>query len=127
MEKNGKKLLVVDDENMISEPLAEKFKDEGFEVETAADGEEGLKKALEIIPDIILLDVVMPKMNGLEMLSKLRKDEKGKNIKVIVFTNVNEIEKIEEAVKDGASEYLVKVEWSLDDLVKKVKGKLGLS
>jgi len=122
----SKKILIVDDENMILDPLSEKFKDEGFEVETASDGEEGLKKALEIIPDLILLDVVMPKMNGLEMLKKLRSEEKGKNIEVIVFTNVNEAEKIEEAVEDGASEYLVKVEWSLEDLIKKVKNKLGM-
>ena len=123
----AKKILIVDDEEMILEPLSEKFNDEGFEVATAADGEEGLAKALEIIPDLILLDVVMPKMNGLEMLAKLRKEEKGKNIQVIVFTNVNETEKIEEAVADGASEYLVKVDWSLEDLVKKVKNKLGVA
>jgi len=119
----NKKILIVDDENMILEPLPEKFKDEGFEVETASDGEEGLKKALEFIPDLILLDVVMPRMNGLQMLEKLRAEEKGKNIKVIVFTNVNEVEKVEDAAKSGASEYLVKVEWSLEDLVKKVKSK----
>jgi len=119
----NKKILIVDDENMILEPLSEKFKDEGFEVETASDGEEGLKKALEFIPDLILLDVVMPRMNGLQMLEKLRAEEKGKNIKVIVFTNVNEVEKVEDAAKSGASEYLVKVEWSLEDLVKKVKSK----
>jgi len=62
----------------------------------------------------------------LEMLAKLREDERGKNIKVIVLTNVNEVEKVEDAVKDGISEYLVKVEWSLENLVKKVKGKLGI-
>ena len=122
----AKKILIVDDENMIVEPLAEKFKDEGFEVETASDGEEGLKKALEIIPDLILLDVVMPKMNGLEMLKRLRAEEKGKNIKVIVFTNVNEVEKVEDVVSAGVSEYLVKVEWSLEDLLKKVKSKFGM-
>ena len=119
----NKKILIVDDENIILEPLTEKFKDEGFEVETACDGEEGLKKALEFLPDLILLDVVMPRMNGLQMLEKLRAEEKGKNIKVIVFTNVNEVEKVEDAAKSGASEYLVKVEWSLEDLVKKVKSK----
>jgi len=122
----AKKLLIVDDEKIIREPLAEKFEDEGFEVSTAADGEEGLAKALETLPDLILLDVVMPKMNGLEMLEKLRASEKGKDIKVIVFTNVNEVEKVEDAAQSGASEYLVKVEWSLENLVKKVKSKVGM-
>lgn len=122
----AEKILIVDDENIILEPLSEKFKDEGFEVETASNGEEGLKKALEFMPDLILLDVVMPKMNGLEMLEKLRAEKGGKDIKVIVFTNVNEVEKVEDAAKSGASEYLVKVDWSLADLVKKVKNKLGV-
>ena len=122
----SKKILIVDDEEMIIEPLSEKFKDEGFEVETACDGEEGLKKALEFLPDLILLDVVMPKMNGLQMLEKLRAEEKGKDIKVIVFTNVNEVEKVANAAESGTSEYLVKVDWSLEDLVKKVKSKLGV-
>lgn len=121
-----KKILIVDDERIILDPISEKFREEGFDVETASDGEEGLKKALEILPDLILLDVVMPKMNGLEMLAKLREDEKGKDIKVIVLTNVNEVEKVEDAAKAGASEYLVKVEWSLENLIKKVKGKLGM-
>ena len=118
-----KKILIVDDENIILEPISEKFRDEGFEVETACDGEEGLKKALEFLPEVILLDVMMPKMTGLEMLEKLREDEKGKDMKVIVLTNANEVEKVEEAAKSGASEYLVKVEWSLENLVKKVKSK----
>jgi len=122
----AKKILIVDDENILLELLSKKFKEEGFEVEMASDGEEGFKKALEILPDLIILDVVMPKVNGLEMLAKLRNDEKGKDIKVIVLTNVKEIEKIEDAVKDGASEYLVKVEWSLENLVKKVKSKFGM-
>jgi len=122
----AKKILIVDDENILLELLSKKFKEEGFEVEMASDGEEGFKKALEILPDLIILDVVMPKVNGLEMLAKLRNNEQGKDIKVIVLTNVKEIEKIEDAVKDGASEYLVKVEWSLENLVKKVKSKFGM-
>ena len=122
----AKKILIVDDENILLEPLSKKFKEEGFEVEMASNGEEGFKKALEILPDLIILDVAMPKVNGLEMLAKIRKNEKGKDMKVIILTNVNEIEKIEDAVKDGASEYLVKVEWSLENLVKKVKSKFGM-
>lgn len=124
--ENAKKLLIIDDEKMIAEPLAERFESEGFKIEMATDGEEGLQKALEILPDLILLDVVMPKMDGLTMLGKLRENEKGKNIPVIVFTNTNDAEKISKAVEGGASEFLVKVDWSLEDLVKKVKNKLGM-
>ena len=126
MEKNGKKLLIIDDEEMIREPLVESFEFEGFEVGSANDGEEGLVKAIEMNPDLILVDLTMPKMDGLTMINKLRENEVGKNIPVIIFTNTSDVEKINKAIESGANEFLIKADWKLADIVKKVKTKLGV-
>lgn len=126
MEKNGKKLLIIDDEEMIREPLVESFELEGFDVISASDGEDGLMKAIEIKPDLILVDLTMPKMDGLTMINKLRENEVGKNIPVIVFTNTSDAEKISQAIEKGACEFLIKADWKLNDLIKKVKDRLGM-
>ena len=111
---------------MIREPLVESFELEGFEVGSASDGEEGLAKAIEMKPNLILVDLTMPKMDGLTMINKLRENEDGKNIPVIVFTNTSDAEKISKAIEGGACEFLIKADWKLNDLIKKVKDKLGL-
>jgi len=127
MEKNNKKLLIIDDEEMMLGPLVESFEAEGFEVISAKDGEEGLSKAFEMKPDLILADLTMPKMDGLTMLGKLRANEGGKNIPVIIFTNTSDAEKISKAIESGASEFLIKADWKLADIIKKVRNKLGIA
>jgi len=126
MEKNGKKIVIIDDEEMLLGPLVELFEAEGFEVGSAKDGEEGLKKVTEVKPDIVIVDLTMPKMDGLTMLSKLRGIEGEKNIPVIIFTNTSDAEKINKAIEGGANEFLIKADWKLGDLIKKVKDKLGV-
>src|SRR6266498_6092249 len=84
-----KKILVVEDEKLIVNVLSQKFKKEGFSVFSAIDGLEGYKVALEKHPDLILLDIIMPRMDGLKMLSKLRTDPWGKTVPVVVLTNVD--------------------------------------
>src|SRR6185295_10847997 len=86
--EDKKKILIVEDELPMLNALSDTFKDEGFIVIQAHDGEEGLESAKETLPDIILVDILMPKMDGMTMLKKLREDENGKNIPVIVLTNV---------------------------------------
>lgn len=120
------KILIVEDERPMLEALKAKFKSAGFSVEEAVNGEEGLTKALGARPDFILLDIIMPKMDGITMLKKLRKKPVGKNIPVIILTNLADSEKALEAAGDGALDFLVKTDWRLSDLVKKVKGRLGL-
>jgi len=122
----GKKILIVDDDEAILKSLVYQFKKGGFLVVEAIDGEEGLKKALLEKPDIILLDILMPKKNGLEMLKDLRDDEWGKDVPVILLTNSSETDKVSEAVNLGVYDYLVKSDWKLEDVVKTVKGKLGM-
>ena len=121
-----KKILIVEDEQDMAEVLSDKFISEGFQVTSAKDGEKGLQAALKEHPDLILLDIVMPKVDGLEMLKKLREDEWGRSAVVILLTNLSSTEKIAEAVKQGMHEYLIKSEWRVTDIVKKAKERLGL-
>ena len=93
---------------------------EGFIVLEAENGEEGLDVALRDHPDLILLDIIMPKMDGLTMLKKLREDVRGKNTKVILLTNLSDNEKVSEALLQGSYDYLVKSDWKIGDVVAKI-------
>jgi DNA-binding response OmpR family regulator len=121
MEKN-KKMLIVEDDQPTSRVLSDRFSDEGFEVFQASEGTSGLKLAAKNKPDIILLDILMPKMDGLEMLKKLRSDKWGSGAKIVMLTNLSADEKILKAVLDyEPSGYLIKTDWTMDEIVKKVK------
>jgi two-component system, OmpR family, alkaline phosphatase synthesis response regulator PhoP len=119
-------LLIVDDESIVRKALSSQFDSGEVEVITANDGEAGLEAALEHHPDLILLDLVMPKMDGMTMLTKLREDDWGKKAEVIILTNLSDAERVSEAVDKGTYEYLVKVDWNVTDVVNRVKDKLGL-
>ncbi|MBI4079471.1 MAG: response regulator [Candidatus Levybacteria bacterium] len=122
---NTSKILIVDDEEMLLKALSDKFSTEGFTVISAKDGQDGLQSALREHPDVILLDVIMPKMDGVTMLKKLREDEWGKNVPVIILTNLSSIDKTYIPSDDKVYDYLVKTDWTLDELVEKVKEKLA--
>jgi len=121
-----KKLLIVDDEDIVQKSLSSQFDRKIVKVLNAKNGAEGLKTALKEHPDLILLDLVMPKMDGMTMLEKLRKDRWGKNAKVIILTNLSDAERVAQAVEKGTYEYLVKVDWNVMDVVKKCKKYLGV-
>lgn len=121
----NKKILIVEDDFELREALAEKIKESGFDVFEAGNGEKGLEDALKIHPDLILLDVVMPKMDGMTFLKKLRQDSWGKNARVIVLTNLSNAEEIEESIQHGVYDYLVKTDWGVSDIVGKIKDKLA--
>ena len=129
--KPNKKVLVieaVEDDPALRNVLRDKFTLEGFGVFEARDGEEGLEVALREHPDIILLDIVMPKMDGLSMMKKLREtNEWGKHVPIIILTNLSaDDEKINWAIADNEpAYYLVKSNWSMDDLVEKIKERIG--
>jgi CheY-like chemotaxis protein len=118
---NQKKILIVDDEEDMREILSDKFLTCGFSVVLAKDGEEGLRMALESHPLVILLDIAMPKMDGLQMLEKLRHDEWGNNVPVVLLTNISDMQKIDEAQKLGIQEYMLKAEWKMAQIVDRVK------
>ncbi len=118
---NKKKVLVVDDNTSLTTVLVDKLSLSGFEAIGAYDGEEGLQKALSLHPDVILLDLVMPKMDGLSMLKKLRADEWGKSCRVIILTLLEENDYIAKAVEYNIFGYIVKTDYSLDEIVDQVK------
>jgi|SRR3989344_9355157 len=125
-EKKKMTLLVIEDDVPELNALTDKFSREGFVVLQAHNGEEGLESALKNHPDVILLDIVMPKMDGITMLGKLRGDEWGQRVPVIVLTNLSDGEKISQSIEKGVYGYLVKAEWRLEEVVAKVKTKLGI-
>ncbi len=127
MEKEKKVLLIVEDERPEREILAKSLSLEGFEVLETVDGEEGLRVALEKHPDLILLDIIMPKLDGMTVLRKLRADDWGKDVPIIMLTNLSDADKVKEAFEKGVSDFLVKVNWKLGDITAKIKEKLGMS
>ena len=118
------KILIVDDEQSLLTALVDTFTREGFTVLTAENGQTGLDSALKNRPDLILLDIIMPVMDGVTMLGKLRGNSWGKNVKVILLTNLSEPGKIEEPLAKTVSEYLMKSDWKLKDVVTEVRKQL---
>ena len=114
-------LLLIEDDPLIDKMYTAKFTKEGFNVLVAKEGQEGLRLALEKIPDFIILDIMMPRLSGTDMLEKLRRDPKGKDIPVIILTNLSGKEEIEMARKLGVKEYLVKASLTPSQIVAKIK------
>jgi PleD family two-component response regulator len=123
MEKT-KKILIVDDEELVIKALTEKLLSEGFAIDSAVDGEEALIKIKQIKPDLILLDIIMPKLDGISVLKKLKASSETQHIPVIILTNLYDDERVAEVLKTGGTDYLVKVEHTLADIIKRVKEKL---
>lgn len=116
-----KKILFVEDETAIQKTLGESLRNKGYDVQSALDGEIALKLVKNEKPDLILLDILLPKKNGLEVLEELRKDKSTKDIPVIILTNLENIGEVERAIELGATTYLVKANYSLDEVIEKVK------
>lgn len=121
MAKKQQTVLVVEDEDFMMEALTKLLKEEGFLVLKARDGQEGLDKALAEQPDLILLDIIMPRLDGIEMLRKLRQDNWGRKALVALLTNLNTPERIRQGQELGADEYLVKSDWTLNGIVAQAK------
>lgn len=118
------KLVIAEDDALLLRSLKDRFTKEGFTVFPAQNGVEAVKFSLENHPDIILLDIVMPVMDGMTALKRIRDDAWGKNASIILLTNLSDSEKVAEAVSEGVYDFLIKVDWKLDDLVKKVRSQL---
>jgi len=120
-----KKVLIVEDEKILAELLAKKLKEEGYDTVLAQDGEEGFKKIKEEKPDLILLDIVMPKMGGFEVLEEMQKTSEIKNIPVIVISNSGQPVEISRALELGVKDYLIKTQFDPDEVINKVKRQVG--
>ncbi len=116
-----KKILFVEDEPSLQKTLGIKLKQKGHEVISALDGETGLILAGKEKPNLILLDIILPKKSGFEVLQELKANEETKEIPVIILTNLENIEEIEKALELGSTTYLVKANYSLDEVVEKIE------
>ena len=116
----SKKILLIEDEEVLSRAIAAELKSAGFRVSRAFDGEEGLKQALNIKPDLILLDLMLPKKNGFEVLEELKKSPTTKDIVVIIITALDQDEEIKKGLKLGADDYFVKSQHALGEIIEKV-------
>jgi DNA-binding response OmpR family regulator len=121
---NSNKILIIEDNPDLVEMYNLKFRNEGFEVFTAKDGEEGINKVVEKKPDIILLDLLMPNMNGFEVLKTI-KDNTEMNVKIIVLSNLGQQSQIDKAYELGATYYMVKANFTPAEVVDKVKELAG--
>lgn len=120
-----KKILVIEDEKVLLDLLQKKFSQEGYDVFGALDGEEGMVKIKEIKPDLILLDILMPKKDGFEVLEEVRQDKDLCGIPIIVISNLGQAEEVDKAIKMGAKDYLVKAEFDPEKVIEKVMQILG--
>ncbi len=117
------KVLIIDDDPFIADMYVIKFKDERFDVQTARNGKDGLKKIVEFDPDIILIDVVMPDMDGFHVLEELKK-RGGKPRKIIMLTNLGQKEDVERGISLGATDYMVKAHFTPSEVLERVRGLL---
>ena len=122
-----KKILIVEDDLVLQKLLSEYLAGEGFEVKTADDGEVGTEMALSENPDLILLDIILPKRNGYEVLKEVKSNIHTKDVPVVLLTNLDSINDVEKALALGASTYLVKADYKLEEVGKKIKETLGIS
>ena len=112
----AKKILIVEDDALIREALTDKLRSSGYDVILAADGQQGYDQAVSNKPDLILLDILIPVMTGIEMLEKLRQDDWGKTATVILITNTDDNNAINDSLRLGVKNYIIKSDISSEEL-----------
>src|SRR3990167_2348279 len=120
-EKKARTVLVVEDDEFLLKAYNIKLKKEGFEVWLARDGKEAIAYLKKDPPDIVLLDLMLPYLNGFEVLEKLRTTPKWQKVPVLITTNLGQPEDKDRALKLGATDYLIKTNVKIDEIVKKIK------
>ncbi len=126
MDSDKKKILIVEDEIDLLDALATALEYEGFEALKADGGKKGIEMAKDERPALAIVDISMPKVNGIEVIKKYKEHDWGKDIKIIVMTALDDLEKMAEVMEAGGDEYVVKTKVTLGDIVQKVKDKLGM-
>ncbi len=116
-----KTILLVEDDPFLVDIYTTKLKEAGFSIRVAIDGKEVLRKIKKDMPDLLLLDIVLPNFNGWEILRKIERDDELKTIKIVILSNLGEKEEIEKGLKLGATRYLVKAHYTPSDVIKEVK------
>jgi len=116
-----KKILIVEDDKFLRELISMKLQKEGYTIIEAVDGEEGEKKIKEEKPDLILLDLILPGIDGFEVLSRIKEDPTVSSIPVIILSNLGQKEEIEKGLKLGAIDFLVKAHFTPGEIIEKIK------
>ncbi|PLX21765.1 response regulator [Candidatus Parcubacteria bacterium] len=116
-----KKILIVEDDEFLLSMYSTKFEIEGYEVVIAANGEEGVEKSRNSNPDIILLDIMLPQMDGFDVLKKIKASRETNSIPVILLTNLSQKQDVEQGLSLGADDYLVKAHFMPSEVVDKIK------
>ena len=122
----SKKLLIVEDDTVLQKALSSYLTTETFEVISALDGEEGIRMALSEKPDLILLDIVLPKKDGYQVLQEVKANSETKHIPIVLLTNLGSIADVEKALEMGATTYLVKADYKLEEVDAKIKEILNI-
>jgi DNA-binding response OmpR family regulator len=123
----AKKILIIEDEEILLNLLKNKFSEIGYEVSIATDGVLGLKAMKEILPDLVLLDLVMPKMGGFELLEKRQEDETINGIPIIIISNSGQPVELGRAKELGVNDWLIKTEFDPKEVIQKVVAQIGES
>jgi len=119
-----KKILIIEDDKFLRELMVRKLSQENFEIIEAIDGEEGIKKIKDVIPDIVLLDLILPGIDGFEVLAKIKEDATTTSIPVIILSNLGQREDVERGMKLGAIDFLVKAHFTPNEIIDKIKANL---
>ena len=120
-----KLILIVEDEPILQEMYQQRFEQAGFKVITANDGEEGLEQTRKLKPDLILLDILMPKKNGLDLLKNIRQESEIAQTKVVAFSNFDDQKSKDAATELGVVEYLIKTNYTPTEVVEEIKKQLA--
>ena len=126
MEQSPKHILLVEDDQFLLNLIGPKIEREGFALTIAKNGQDGLAEVQRSMPDLILLDIVLPDLNGFEILEKIKANEALSSIPVVILSNLGQPENIKKGKELGAIDYLVKVQHTPQDIVDKVKNLLGV-
>jgi len=119
-----KTILIIEDDKFLRELIAQKLTKEGYKMSEAVDGEEGIKKVKEEKPDLVLLDLILPGIDGFEVLSKMKDDPSLSQIPVIILSNLGQKDDVERGLKLGAVDYLIKAHFTPGEIIEKIKNVL---
>lgn len=121
MQKERKTILIIEDETALLYALEAELSYASFRIMTATEGKDGLEKIKRFNPDLVVLDIILPDMDGFEVLKQIKEDPKTQDIPVIIVSNLEKKEAVEKGLKLGAKEYIIKTQYTLDEVLKKIK------
>ncbi len=121
----GSKILVVEDDKFLRELICRKLIKEGYDVHEAVDGEDGLKKAKEAMPDLVLLDLILPGIDGFEVLARIKENPKTSILPIVILSNLGQKDEVEKGLKLGAIDFLIKAHFTPEEIVEKIRAILA--